>query len=140
MIIERLKEIVTECLRKNRDARCATGPWSGRTMSDLVAAVKRFEAGLVAIGFDEEDTSLIGLDMEKTRAFTRGFVEETAGILSDEELYRLPLGIKVLTGELAMRFLTDYLDGDLYFKVNSPRHNLIRARAQMALLKDVERR
>jgi len=89
---------------------------------------------------DEEDTSIIGLDMEKTRAFTRGFIEETAGILSDEELFRLPLGIKVLTGELAMRFLTDYLDGDLYFKVNSPKHNLIRARAQMALLRDIERR
>lgn len=89
---------------------------------------------------DEEDTSIIGLDMEKTRAFTRGFVQETAGILSNEELQRLPLGIKVLTGELAMRFLTDYLDGDLYFKVNSPTHNLVRTRAQIALLKDVERR
>lgn len=87
---------------------------------------------------DEEDTSLIKLDMEKTRAFTRGFIQETAGILSDEELIRLPLGIKVLTGELAMRFLTDYLDGDLYFKVNSPNHNLIRTRAQIALLKNVE--
>jgi len=89
---------------------------------------------------DEEDTSLIGLDMEKTRAFTRGFVQETAGILSVEELSRLPLGVKVLTAELAMRFLTDYLDGDHYFKVNSPVHNLVRARAQMALLMDVERR
>ena len=39
-----------------------------------------------------------------------------------------------------MRFLTDYLDGDLYFKVNSPTHNLVRTRAQIALLKDVERR
>ena len=89
---------------------------------------------------DEEDTSIIALDMDKAKAFTKGFVNETAGILSDEELTRLPLGIKVLTGELAMRFLTDYLDGDLYFKVNSPKHNLIRARAQMALLRDVERR
>ena len=87
---------------------------------------------------DEEDTSIIKLDMEKTRAFTRGFIQETAGILSNEELIRLPLGIKVLTGELAMRFLTDYLDGDLYFKVNSPVHNLIRTRAQIALLKNVE--
>ncbi len=87
---------------------------------------------------DEEDISLIKLDMDKTRAFTRGFVQETAGILSNEELLRLPLGIKVLTGELAMRFLTDYLDGDLYFKVNSPVHNLVRTRAQIALLKNVE--
>ena len=88
---------------------------------------------------DEEDISKIGLDMQKTRAFTQGFIAETNGFLSDSELTRLPLGIKVLTCELAMRFLTDFIDGDLYFKVNSPRHNLIRARAQMALLIDVEK-
>ena len=89
---------------------------------------------------DEEDTSLIRLDMDKTRAFTRGFIQETTGILSQEELKRLPLGIKVMTAELAMRFFTDYLDGDVYFKVNSPRHNLVRTRAQMTLLMDIERR
>ncbi len=89
---------------------------------------------------DEPDTSRISLDMEKTKAFTRGFIEETNGFLTTEELMRLPLGIKVITCELAMRFLTDYIQGDLYFKVNSPDHNLVRARAQMALLEDVERR
>ena len=48
------------------------------------------------------------------------------------------MGALVMTGELAMRFLTDYIDGDLYFKVNSPDHNLVRTRAQMALLRDME--
>lgn len=89
---------------------------------------------------DEEDIRKIGLDMEKTRAFTRGFIAETAGFLTLEELQNLPLGIEVITCELAMRFLTDYIDGDLYFKVNSPQHNLIRARAQIALLKDIEKK
>ena len=89
---------------------------------------------------DEPDTSKIALDMEKAAAFTRGFIEETNGFLTREELTRLPLGIKVLTCELAMRFLTDYLDGDLYFKVNSPQHNLVRTRAQIALLKDIEKK
>ncbi len=88
---------------------------------------------------DEPDTAKIGLDMAKVKAFTRGFIEETSGFLTDEELRQLPLGVKVITCELALRFLTDYIDGDLYFKVNSPDHNLIRARAQIALLKDVER-
>ena len=55
-------------------------------------------------------------------------------------MHLLPLGVKVLTCELAMRFLTDYLDGDLYFKINSPQHNLVRTRAQIALLKDIERK
>ena len=89
---------------------------------------------------DEQDIEKVNLNMDKARAFTRGFVQETAGFLSDEELSRLPLGIKVITAELAMRFLTDYLDGDPYFKVDYPEHNLVRARAQMALLKDIERK
>ncbi|MDD2429252.1 MAG: aminoglycoside phosphotransferase family protein [Eubacteriales bacterium] len=109
----------------------------GSVLYDYGDAI-RFGASTAAE--DEEDTGKIGLDMEKTRAFTRGFISETNGFLSDAELIRLPLGIKVLTCELAMRFLADYIDGDLYFKVNSPTHNLIRARAQMALLRDVERR
>ena len=46
----------------------------------------------------------------------------------------------LLTGELAMRFLTDYIDGDLYFKIKRPDHNLVRARAQMRLLEDIEAR
>lgn len=89
---------------------------------------------------DERDTSKISLDMEKTEAFTRGFIEETNGILSREELRRLPLGIYVMTGELAARFLTDYLSGDAYWKINSPDHNLVRSRAQIALLRDIERK
>lgn len=89
---------------------------------------------------DEPDVSKIALDMEKAEAFTRGFIAETNGFITEQELHMLPLGIKVLTCELAMRFLTDYIDGDLYFKVNAPDHNLRRARAQIALLKDIERK
>ncbi|HSK69747.1 MAG TPA: aminoglycoside phosphotransferase family protein, partial [Candidatus Limnocylindria bacterium] len=96
--------------------------------------------GASAAKEDEEDASRVRLDMDKARAFTRGFIRETAGFLQPGEIERLPLGIKVITAELAMRFLTDYLDGDKYFKTDGPRHNLVRARAQIALLKDVERR
>ena len=59
-------------------------------------------------------------------------------LLTEEEIRCLPLGIKVMTCELAMRFLTDYIDGDLYFRVKSPDHNLVRAHAQMKLLEDLE--
>lgn len=89
---------------------------------------------------DEEDLSRIYLDMEKFRMFTQGFLSQVNGFLSPEEIRLLPLGVKVITCELAMRFLTDYIDGDLYFKVRSPEHNLIRARAQMQLLRDMEAR
>ena len=87
---------------------------------------------------DESDLSRISLDMELFKAFTEGFVSETAGALTAAELQYLPLGVEVLTCELAMRFLTDYLNGDEYFKVKYPTHNLVRARAQMQLLLDIE--
>ncbi len=109
----------------------------GSVLYDYGDAI-RFGANTAAE--DEPDTSKISLDLEKTFAFTKGFIEETNGFLTDDELHLLPLGVKVITCELAMRFLTDYLDGDLYFKVNSPKHNLVRTRAQIALLKDVERK
>ncbi len=108
---------------------------TGSVLYDFGDAI-RFGASTAAE--DEPDTSKIQLDMEKFKLFTQGFVEETNGFLTKGELKLLPLGVKVLTCELAMRFLTDYIDGDLYFKVKSPRHNLVRAHAQMQLLRDVE--
>ena len=98
----------------------------------------RFGASIAAE--DEEDLSKISLDMDYFRAFTDGFVSQVRSALTDAELKRLPLGLKVITCELAMRFLTDYIDGDLYFKINRPDHNLVRARAQMRLLEDIEAR
>lgn len=89
---------------------------------------------------DEPDISKISLDMEKFRLFTEGFLSEVKGFLPDSEVKLLPLGALVITCELAMRFLTDYIDGDLYFKVSYPEHNLVRARAQIALLRDMEKK
>ncbi len=87
---------------------------------------------------DEPDTSRIGFDMTLFRAFTEGFLSETADRLTDAELTLLPLGAEIITCELAMRFLTDYIDGDRYFKIHCPDHNLVRAHAQMKLLTEVE--
>ena len=109
----------------------------GSSLYDYGDAI-RFGASTAAE--DESDTSKISLDMGLFEQFTRGFLMETNGFLTVNELLALPLGIKVITCELAMRFLTDYLDGDKYFKVNAPDHNLIRARAQMKLLTDVEKK
>ncbi len=87
---------------------------------------------------DEPDLSKIGVDMELFRLFTDGFVSEIAHTITDEEIKNLPLGVLVITCELAMRFLTDYINGDEYFKVKYPEHNLVRARAQMKLLEEFE--
>ena len=108
---------------------------AGSALYDYGDAV-RFGASTAAE--DEPDTSKIALDMDLFKAFTKGFVGEVNGSLTDTELKMLPLGIKIMTCELAMRFFTDYIDGDLYFKVRSPEHNLIRAHAQMKLLEDIE--
>ena len=76
--------------------------------------------------------------MELFKLFTKGFLEDTADIFERREIELLPLGVKIMTCELAMRFLTDYIDGDVYFKTKYPEHNLVRARAQMKLLVEIE--
>ncbi len=88
---------------------------------------------------DEPDLSKIGVDMNLFRLFTDGFVSEIANTITVDEIRNLPLGVLVITCELAMRFLTDYLNGDEYFKVQHPEHNLVRAHAQMKLLEEFER-
>ncbi len=87
---------------------------------------------------DERDLDKIDVDMELFRLFTDGFVSEIAHKITDEEIRNLPLGVLVITCELAMRFLTDYINGDEYFKVKYPEHNLVRAHAQMRLLEAFE--
>lgn len=87
---------------------------------------------------DESDLSKIGVNMELFKLFTKGFVEEIENALTKEEIHYLPLGAKVMTCELALRFLTDYINGDEYFRIDSPDHNLRRARAQIKLLTEIE--
>ncbi len=87
---------------------------------------------------DEPDLTKIDVDMELFRLFTNGFVSEIANTITEAEIKNLPLGVLVITCELAMRFLTDYINGDEYFKVKYPEHNLVRAHAQMKLLEAFE--
>ena len=73
-------------------------------------------------------------------AYTRGFLEGCAGSLTKTELEMLPWGAKLMTLECGTRFLTDYLDGDHYFRIHRPNHNLDRARTQFALVADMEKK
>ena len=106
----------------------------GLAMHDFGDAV-RFAASTAAE--DEKDTAKIALDLDKFRAFSEGFIGQTADSLTAKEIDTMVLGAITITIELAARFLTDYLDGDKYFKVNYEGHNLVRARAQIALAKDM---
>ena len=86
---------------------------------------------------DEKDTEKMKLDLSLFRAYTEGYLSQTADILTEKEIESLATGAAVITLELASRFLGDYLTGDKYFRIDYPEHNLVRARAQLALYKDM---
>ncbi len=86
---------------------------------------------------DERDLDRVRLDMELYRTFVRGFVPACGG-LTDAESDSLPWGARLMTLECGLRFLTDYLNGDTYFAVAYPEHNLVRARNQFRLVEDME--
>ena len=71
-------------------------------------------------------------------AFIKGFIEGCAGKLTSKEIGLLPMGAKVMTYECGMRFLSDYLQGDVYFKVHRAGQNLDRARTHIKLIQDME--
>ncbi len=89
---------------------------------------------------DDPDTSKIALDLNLFEQFTKGYIKGTGGALTECEYSLLPEGALLMTYELCLRFLGDYLNGDVYFKLNYENHNLVRARAQIALLKDMEKK
>lgn len=88
----------------------------------------------------EDDTNLnnIGINLEYFESFTNAYLTETKEILTKTEIDYLAFSCILLTLELSMRFLTDYINGDTYFKCNYSNHNLDRCRNQIALAKDME--
>lgn len=86
---------------------------------------------------DDPDLTNVRLDLDKYKAFAKGFVTEIKDKLTDVEKRTLNDGVFTLTVELAMRFLNDYIDGDKYFKTKYPGHNLDRAKNQLALAEDI---
>ena len=88
---------------------------------------------------DESDLSKVEMDLHLFEVYTRGYLE-AATSLTEREVAMLPMGALVITLELATRFLKDYLDGDLYFKTAYPEHNLVRARTQIKLVADMQKK
>lgn len=89
---------------------------------------------------DEQDLDKVSLSLPLFEAYTKGFLEGCQGSLTEEETALLPWGAKLMTLECGMRFLTDYLEGDTYFRIHRPDHNLDRARTQFALAADMEQK
>ncbi len=90
------------------------------------------------LGEDAEDPRAVTFDLPLFEAVARGYLSEAAGFLTKKEIELLPASVKVITFELGLRFLADYLRGDTYFKVRYPAHNLHRARVQFKLLESIE--
>lgn len=87
---------------------------------------------------DEKDLSKISCDLELFDLYTKGFIEGCEGSLTETEIRMLPMGAKVITLEQGIRFLTDYLEGDCYYKTHYPGQNLDRTRTQLRMVKDME--
>lgn len=88
---------------------------------------------------DEKDINKVNLDLDKFEIYTKGFLDGCGGELPDSEIMLLPEGAKMMTMEVGMRFLTDYLEGDSYFKTKYDDHNLVRCRTQFKLVAEMEK-
>ena len=88
---------------------------------------------------DETDLDKVKIDLELFKTYAQGFIEGAGGRLTKEEIQYLPYGAKNMTLECGMRFLTDHINGDTYFKIHRPGHNLDRARDQFKLVQDMEK-
>ena len=109
----------------------------GLAMNDFGDSI-RFGASTAAE--DETDLSKVSCSMDLFEIYVKGFLEGCDGKLTKKEVELLPMGAKVMTFECGMRFLTDYLDGDHYFKIHREKHNLDRCRTQFKLVADMEKK
>jgi hypothetical protein len=87
---------------------------------------------------DEKNLDLVKLDLAKLESITRGFIAGTGHTLTNREVESLPWGARLMTLECGMRFLTDHLNGDVYFKIHYPGQNLDRCRTQFKLVHEME--
>ena len=108
---------------------------SSTTLNDFGDAIRTFgNTG------EEDDRNLdnVSLSMEMFRAYTEGYMAQRKATMSPSEVEWLAFGARYIVFEQVLRFLMDYIDGDTYYRIASPDHNLVRTRAQYALLTSIE--
>lgn len=108
----------------------------GLAMNDYGDAIRY---GACTAAEDEKDLEKVHCDLALVEAYTKGFIEGCSGNLTDYEIDTLHMGAIGLTYEQAMRFLTDFLEGDVYFKTDYPEHNLVRTRTQIKMERELEK-
>lgn len=87
---------------------------------------------------DDKNLDNVGVDLAIFEGYTKGYLENAASFLTDTEIENLAFGAKLLTYMQTVRFLTDYIDGDTYYKIAYGNHNLVRSLAQFKLLQSLE--
>lgn len=87
---------------------------------------------------DEKDLDKVHFDINLYEIYVKGYLEMAKDVLTPAEIESLPWGARLMTLECGMRFLADFLQGDVYFKTSYPEHNLVRARTQFRLVKEME--
>ena len=144
---EECSELIQACLKYNRATKGLTPKTKeevcvidldtvmpGSMLYDFGDSI-RFGSNTCAE--DEKDLSKVKLDMAKYESFTKGFMSAVGKTLTENEKQTMALGAITMTIECGLRFLTDFIDGDKYFKTEYSEHNLVRARCQLALAKDM---
>lgn len=109
----------------------------GLSLYDFGDAI-RFGANTAAE--DEKDLSKVSLDLELYEQYVRGYLTSAGSSLTKEEVELMPFASKMMTFECGMRFLTDFIDGDIYFRTSYPTHNLDRCHTQFKLVEDMEKK
>lgn len=107
----------------------------GTVLNDFGDAIRTTAASSAE---DEKDLSKISIDLNIFKAFAEGFINKTHKILNPAEVDHLALSSQYITYMQAMRFLTDYLNGDKYYTINYPEHNIVRTRAQIRLAESMK--
>lgn len=87
---------------------------------------------------DDENLERVSMNIDLFRAFTEGYLSQASSFLSDIEIKYIPFSARFIVFEQVLRFLMDYINGDTYYKIKSPNHNLIRTHAQYRLLQSIE--
>ena len=88
---------------------------------------------------DEQDLSKVTIDLDMFERLARGYLDSAKSFLTSTEIDYMPFASKLMTFECGMRFLSDYLSGDVYFKIHRPEHNVDRCRTQLKLVADMDR-
>lgn len=109
----------------------------GLTLYDFGDSIR---SGATTAEEDEQELSKVWLDLKLFESFTKGFIETAGQALTERELQYLTFSAKLMTFECGMRFLIDYLEGDVYFRIHKEKHNLYRARNQFKLVADMEKK